>query len=188
MGKFVDLTGQRFNRLTVRSYFGKSKHNCSLWLCDCDCGGTNVVRTADLRSGHTKSCGCLFIETSIAKLPEDVSGNKNPNYRHGGADSRLYHVWCDIKGRCDNPKRENYARYGGKGIKMCREWAESFQAFKEWALENGFREESTGKEMSIDRKDSNKDYCPENCQWISIGDNVRRRNFEYWESVHANQR
>lgn len=76
MSNFVDLTGQKFNRLTVRNYFGRSKSRCSLWLCDCECGGTAVVRTADLRNGHTKSCGCLFIETSISKLPTDVNGEK----------------------------------------------------------------------------------------------------------------
>jgi hypothetical protein len=188
MSNFVDLTGQKFNRLTVRNYFGKSKSGRSLWLCDCECGGTNVVRTADLRNGHTKSCGCLFIETSIAKLPEDVKGDKNPNYRHGQAHTRLYHVWCDIKGRCLNENRENYERYGGKGVTMCNEWKDNFDAFRKWAMDNGFCEESTGKEQSIDRIDPRKGYCPENCQWITLSENVTRRNLDYWSRVHANQR
>ena len=188
MSNFVDLTGQKFNRLTVRNYFGKSNSGRSLWLCDCDCGGTNVVRTSDLRRGHTKSCGCLFIETSIAKLPEDVSGDKNPNYKHGKAHTRLYHVWCDIKGRCLNENRENYERYGGKGVTMCDEWKDSFDSFRQWALENGFNEDSTGKEQSIDRIDPRKGYSPENCQWVTLSENVTRRNLDYWSRVHANQR
>lgn len=188
MGKFVDLTGMKFNRLTVRNYHGRSKHNCSLWLCDCECGGTTVVRTAELKNGHTKSCGCLFVETSIAKLPADVSGENNPNYRHGGAGERLYHVWCDIKGRCGNPNRENYERYGGKGIAICDEWANDYESFKAWALANGYDEDSTGKELSIDRIDARKGYSPDNCQWISLSANVTRRNEEYWNRVHANQR
>lgn len=188
MSNFTDLTGQRFNRLTVRGYYGKSKHGCSLWLCDCDCGGVNIVRTAELRNGHTKSCGCLFIETSIDKLPKDVGGEKNPNYRHGDASSRLYHVWCDIKGRCYNPNRDNYERYGEKGIEMCTEWKDSYESFKEWAIEHGFDESSTGKEMSIDRIDPTKGYFPENCQWITLKENVARRNVAYWDAVHANQR
>lgn len=188
MSNFQDLTGKKFNRLTVRNYFGKSKHRCSLWLCDCECGGTVVVRTADLKNGHTKSCGCLFIETSIAKLPNDVSGSKNPNYRHGGAKERLYHIWCDVKGRCNNKNRNNYKRYGEKGIKMCEEWEKSYDSFKQWAIENGYTESSTGKELSIDRIDPSKGYSPDNCRWITLSDNVRRRNEDYWSSVHANQR
>lgn len=185
---FVDITGHKYNRLTVEKYFGKSKHNCSLWLCKCECGRETVVRTADLRNGHTKSCGCLFIETSISKLPDDVKGENNPNYRHGGADSRLYHVWCDIKGRCNNPNRDNYERYGEKGIKMCDEWSGSFEEFRKWAFENGYKDDSTGKELSIDRIDPSKGYSPDNCQWISLSENVTRRNESYWNSVHANQR
>lgn len=188
MGKFVDLTGMKFNRLTVRRYYGKSKNNCALWLCDCECGGTNVVRTAELKNGHTKSCGCLFIETSIAKLPDDVVGENNPNYRHGGANERLYHVWCDIKDRCYNPNRENYERYGKKGIAMCDEWLNSYEAFRKWSVENGYSDNSTGKELSIDRIDAKKGYSPDNCQWISLSENVSRRNNEYWSQLHANQR
>lgn len=188
MGKFVDLTGMKFNRLTVRNYFGRGKSNCALWLCDCECGKTTVVRTAELKNGHTKSCGCLFRETSIAKLPDNVSGKLNPNYRHGGAGTRLYHVWCDIKGRCENPNRENFQRYGALGITMCEDWKSSFEAFRDWSLAHGYIEDSTGKELSIDRIDPKRGYSPDNCQWITLSENVRRRNEDYWESVHANQR
>lgn len=160
MSNFVDLTGQKFNRLTVRNYFGKSKSKCSLWLCDCECGKTSVVRTADLRSGHTKSCGCLFIETSIAKLPDDVKGEKNPNHRHGGAGSRLYHVWCDINGRCYNTKRENYERYGGKGVTMCDEWKDSFDAFRKWALETAFLRNQPGKSSLLTESTPGKVTAP----------------------------
>jgi len=188
MGKFVDLTGIKFNRLTVRQYYGQSKHKCALWLCDCDCGKTTIVRTADLKNGHTKSCGCLFIETSISKLPDDVSGVNNPNYKHGGCYERLYNVWCGIKDRCNNPNKENYGRYGAMGITICPEWENDYPAFREWALTNGYVEELSGKEMSIDRIDSNQGYSPDNCQWVTLSENVARRNYDYWETVHANQR
>ena len=188
MGNFVDLTGMKFNRLTVRNYFGRGRQNRALWLCECECGRTTVVNTSALKNGHTKSCGCLFIETSIAKLPENVSGSNNPNYKHGGAGERLYHVWCDIKGRCYNSTRDNYERYGGKGIELCDEWLNDYDAFRKWSVANGYTEDSTGKELSIDRIDATKGYSPDNCQWITFSQNVSRRNEDYWKSVHANQR
>ena len=188
MGNFVDLTGMKFNRLTVRNYFGRGRQNRALWLCECECGRTPVVNTSALKNGHTKSCGCLFIETSIAKLPENVSGSNNPNYKHGGAGERLYHVWCDIKGRCYNSNRDNYERYGGKGIELCDEWLNDYEAFRKWSVANGYTEDSTGKELSIDRIDATKGYSPDNCQWITFSQNVSRRNEDYWKSVHANQR
>lgn len=71
---------------------------------------------------------------------------------------------------------------------MCPEWKDDFNAFREWALENGFSDESTGKEQSIDRIDPKKGYSPDNCQWVTLSENVTRRNLDYWSSVHANQR
>ena len=93
--------------------------------------------------------------------------------------------------RCTNKNSDSYNLYGARGITVCNEWNErgkGFFEFREWAMANGYTEDSTGKELSIDRIDATKGYSPDNCQWISLSANVTRRNEDYWKSVHANQR
>lgn len=187
MSNFVDLSGQKFNRLTVIRRAGSDKQHHAKWLCKCDCGNETVAITSALRTGHTKSCGCLFIETSIAKLPKDVNGGKNPNYKHGDCRTRLYHIWVDIKRRCYDEHCDHYYTYGARGITVCDEWKNDYPAFKRWALDNGFSFSSTGKEQSIDRIDPNRGYSPDNCRWITLSENVTLRNYEYW-NAQANQR
>ena len=177
---YKDITGMKFNRLTVIERAGSDKQNRAKWLCQCDCGRKTVVNTSSLRNGHTKSCGCLFIEQSKANLPKDVSNEKNPNYRHGGSKQRLYHIWVDIKRRCYDKNCDHYYTYGARGIKICKEWKNSYPAFREWAEANGFRHDSTGREQSIDRIDVNKDYSPDNCRFITYSENTRLRNIDYW--------
>lgn len=89
---------------------------------------------------------------------------------HGGSSTRLYGIWGNMKYRCSNPNAQGYKNYGGKGIKVCDEWLE-FECFKSWALHNGYMQG-----LSIDRIDSDGNYCPENCRWISLSDNVRSSN------------
>lgn len=177
---YKDITGMKFNRLTVIGRAGSDKQNRAKWLCQCDCGRQTTVNTSSLRNGHTKSCGCLFIEKSIENLPKDVANAKNPNYRHGGSKQRLYHIWVDIKRRCYDKHCDHYYTYGGRGIKVCDEWKNSYPAFRSWAENNGFNHDSTGREQSIDRIDVNKDYCPENCRFITYSENTRLRNIDYW--------
>lgn len=84
-------------------------------------------------------------------------------------NERLYHIYHGMKQRCYNENNPKYNLYGGKGIKVCDEWNSDYELFKEWAYKNGYLEELRG--ISIDRIDSSQDYCPENCQWITIGEN-----------------
>lgn len=167
MSEIKNLTGQRFGRLLVIRDSGKrSKVGEMIWLCECGCGYGNMVevRGFSLRSGHTKSCNCL-LKGKITKHGE--SGKTN-----------LYKVWINIKQRCSNKKLREYKYYGGKGIRVCRSWQKDYLIFKSWALTNGYQQG-----LTIDRIDSNGDYCPENCQWIPRIENIRKANRERWNKL-----
>ena len=82
--------------------------------------------------------------------------------KHGGRKTRLYDIWHGIKARCYNPNNRAYKRYGGRGITMCDEWRDSFAAFRDWAVANGYSDQ-----LTCDRKDTNGSYTPDNCRWVT---------------------
>mgnify|MGYP006992064717 CR=1 FL=1 len=151
MGKFIDITGQKFNRLTAISIYGKNADNRITWLCKCDCGNEVVVAGKQLRSGQTKSCGCYNKELTTIR-----------NTKHGKRYTRLYRIWLLMKNRCNNPKDKYYYCYGGKGVKVCDEWTNNFESFYEWSIASGYNDK-----LSIDRIDSDKGYQPDNCRWTT---------------------
>lgn len=165
MPQKIDLTGKRFGKLVVLSEVAERKNKSILWECRCDCGNKVIVQGMALRCGHTKSCGCLKIEkfTEMAKMHPRKTISKE-------SKTRLYRIWKDMRRRTVNPKRQNYHRYGGRGIKVCNEWFENYQAFKEWAYLNGYKDT-----LSIDRIDNDGDYCPDNCRWVDKTEQARNR-------------
>lgn len=157
----IDLTGKRFGRLVVIEQDDFVKYDRPRWLCRCDCGNEIVVRGNSLRQGDTVSCGCVKKEHARALAEFHIT--------HGRSKSRIYHIWFSMKSRCHKVKAPDYSRYGGRGIIVCDEWRNSFQAFYDWAIANGYQED-----LSIDRINNNGNYCPENCRWVDS--NVQNNN------------
>lgn len=162
--KKLDLTGQRFGRLTVVECCGRSKDGQKVYLCRCDCGTEKKVRSGNLRNGNTQSCGCLSAEKTAERSRKRL-------LVHGGCGTRLYSIWIDMRSRCTWNKAINWHLYGGRGIKVCDEWVNNFTAFRDWAMTNGYSDD-----LQLDRIDNDGNYEPCNCKWstrIEQGNNRR---------------
>lgn len=157
MAKALDLTGKTFGRLLVTSFSGREINSRGVserfWNCLCECGKTTKVRTGGLTSGNTRSCGCLALDSRT---------------KHGMSDSRIYHIWEDMKHRCDNRNNKQFDDYGGRGITYAEDWIK-FEGF--------LRDMGQGYEdnLTLDRIDPNGNYCKENCRWATYKEQGRNR-------------
>ena len=159
MKKAIDLTGQVFGRLTVLERVKLPTSEYVVWLCKCSCGRMTKVRSYHLRKGRIVSCGCYQKEmTSKARRT------------HGETKTRLYGIWVGMKRRCYWEGDKCYYIYGSRGITVCDEWKNSFEAFRDWALEHGYSEK-----LTIDRIDVNGNYEPSNCRWVTIKEQNRNK-------------
>ena len=158
------LYGRRFGRLLVLDRSDKTLDNHNVcWKCRCDCGKITIVPASTLlRSGGTRSCGCLMVEAV-----------KKVNTRWNKIEKKLVHVRRHMLYRCYSKACEFYNNYGGRGIDVCKEWRDSPEEFISWSLKNGFE---LGKGLTLDRIDNDKGYYPDNCRWVSayVQSNNRR--------------
>ena len=171
MSKFIDMTGQRFGRLTVVERVGIAPSGHALWLCECDCGNRHTVSSNQLKSG-TKSCGCLQKERATFAAKKRKCAQFHKKYDIGKDNYRLRQCYKDMVNRCYKVNNKNYKNYGYRGIKVCSEWLNDFYSFRDWALTNGYADD-----LTLDRINVDENYAPSNCRWVTPkAQNNNRRN------------
>lgn len=169
--KKKNRVGEKYGMLEVIEQADTIKHpngNTSIcWKCRCDCGNEITVIGSNLQSRHTTSCGCL------KRLFPNAT-------RHGESGTRLYHIWVNMRQRCNNPKNNNYKNYGGRGIEVCGEWEADFAIFGKWAIQNGYADN-----LTLDRIDNDGNYEPNNCRWTTrLIQRHNQRRLCDWQNLH----
>lgn len=162
MPAFQDLTEKKFTYLTVEERSDrKGKSGGTFWICKCQCGNKVTVAATDLKTGNTKSCGCLMIEKATI---------------HGLSKTPEYAIYKAMIARCYDPSHPEYHNYGERGITVCDEWKENFEAF--------YRDmcPRPHSDLTLDRKNNSRGYSKANCRWITQADqNNNKRNNTYYE-------
>ena len=167
MPVLVNISGERFGLLTaVRKL--ESKGRQTVWLCLCDCGKHKNVETRNLRGGFVKSCGCAS---------NQMRSQNSTTATHRLSGDPIYKTWSMMKSRCSNPKYTHYEYYGGRGIKVCERW----QSFENFYADMHPRPIGA----TLDRKDTNGDYTPDNCRWATREEQVNNRRNNVQLTFHG---
>ena len=158
------MDGIRFGRLVVQELHSSDRNHNKRWVCLCDCGQTKVVLGDKLKTGNTKSCGCLQTEfrTALVNTADE--------------ERRLYtkKSYAAMVGRCTNPKYPSYSKYGARGVTICNRWLLGENGKSGWLC---FFEDMGPKPTghSIDRKDNEQGYTPDNCRWATLQQQIENR-------------
>lgn len=155
---FKNLSGERFGRLVVTKFVGRSRHKKIIFECVCDCGKSVAVIGDSLKRGLTKSCGCLQREATRT---------------HGRSKSSIYCAWINMRSRCENPKCPEFKNYGARGIKVCRRWA----VFENFLADMGERPSPT---HSLERIKNNEGYRKSNCKWATKKEQSNNKRDNRW--------
>ena len=163
--KYIVVIGDKYNNLKIKSLYRLNSRRYA--LCECSCGNIVEVELKSLLSGNTKSCGCYNSYLCQKR-----------NFKHGdsirGHKTKLYNIWIEMRRRCYTKSCKSYKDYGGRGITICDEWS-TFPPFKEWAINNGYKEG-----LSIERINVNDNYSPLNCIWIPKNQQSKNRRTSHF--------
>lgn len=170
MGKFIDIAGNKFNRLTALKRVGISNSRKTIWLCKCECGNYTNVTEDNLKQGNVKSCGCLRGDFNRSRAT------------HRKSNTRLYNTWRNMKARCKCPTNPYYKNYGGRGIQLYNDWAK-FENFYNWSIENGYKDN-----LTIDRVNVNGNYEPNNCKWIPLSKQAYNKRDSLLFTINGEQK
>ena len=155
----IDLGGKFFGEwVVIGQSLERGNRGQIKWDCACSCGSVKAVQAEALKKGQSKSCGCLKRSAASKRATT-----------HGMSQTRIYRAHRHMIDRCNNKNVDMYSIYGGRGIKVCTEWMD-FVVFADWAESNGYK-----KHLTLDRKDNDKGYCPDNCRWVTITEQQRNK-------------
>jgi len=160
MPRFLNLAGQRYERLTVLDHFVIVNH-LTKWLCRCSCGNQKWIRANSLRRGVTISCGCIR--------------NRGNRLKHGMTRTKIYRAWANMKTRCSNLQRQEFNRYAGRGIELCERWMN----FENFLADVG---QPPSPKHSIDRIDNDGNYEPGNVRWATFTQQMANRRYRHSSS------